>query len=70
MKYYATWHTMDNEVRIVEVDNNGNEEVIHRGDESDSQTAGDYVKEQGFGFTDMWMLQPDSFTYKAPIKAM
>jgi hypothetical protein len=70
MKYYATWHSSTHDVRVVEVDDNGNEELLHEGGESDTQSAGDFVKEQGFGFMDLWTLQPDTYTYKAPLKAM
>lgn len=70
MKYYAIWYSSANKVRIFEVDDAGNEEVLHEESAHDHQIAAEFVKEQGFGFTDLWTHDSKTFNYQAPLKAM
>jgi hypothetical protein len=70
MKYHAIWYSSANKVRIFEVDEAGNEEVLHEESAHDHQVAAEFVKEQGFGFTDLWVHDSKTFNYQAPLKAM
>lgn len=65
MKYKAVWNDSSGEVFITE-----DGTVIHEDNAGDAPTAGAWVRENGFGFTDMWAKVPDSCKWTADLKAV
>lgn len=65
MMYEATWNDISGRLVIKE-----DGIIIHEGRAADVPTAGAEVREQGFGFTDVWMKVPNTSEWQAPLKAV
>lgn len=70
MKHTAKWHSITGQVTIVELaglDADDPGEVIYAGRAESAHEAGELVKQQNFGFTDMWTKEPGEDLFRAPV---
>jgi hypothetical protein len=73
VKYEAIWNSTGGSFTVTEYADDAKPEdgeVILEDRHSDLSGAAEIIKENGFGFTDMWTRDRDGWDFKAPLRAM